>query len=86
MLKLLLLCLGTSGLLALSQRENPAQRINWGRSGHYIRQPMDAFLLIGIIWLTCFAFLRTDYKDSLLSSKLQKNMGEKWLLLKKATF
>jgi len=64
MLKLLLLCLGTSGLLALSQRENPAQRINWGRSGHYIRQPMDAFLLIGIIWLTCFAFLRTDYNDT----------------------
>ena len=64
MLKLLLLCLGTSALLALSQRDNPAQRINWGRGGHYIRQPLDIYLLIGIIWLTGFAFLRTNYNDT----------------------
>lgn len=64
MLKLLLLCLGTSGLLALSQQVNPAQRIQWGRGSHYIRQPMDYYLLIGIIWLTCFAFLRTNYNDT----------------------
>lgn len=36
-----------------------------------------------ILW----AGFRHDYfGDSLLSSKLQKNMSEKWLLFKKATF
>ena len=44
-----------------------------------------AYVLLVIV-LTLFAGLRTGYNDSLLSSKLQKNMSEKWLLFKKATF
>lgn len=42
------------------------------------------------IILTCpyaiWAMNRSNFGDSLLSSKLQKNMSEKWLLFNKATF
>lgn len=64
MLKLLLLCLGCAGLIAMSQRANPVQRIYWGRGEHYIRQPVDIYLLIAVIWLAGFAFLRTGYNDT----------------------
>ena len=64
MLKLLLLCLGCAGLIAMSQRANPVQRIYWGRGEHYIRQPIDIYLLIAVIWLAGFAFLRTGYNDT----------------------
>lgn len=64
MLKILLLCLGCTWLIDQSHRYHPVQRIYWGRDRHYIRQPVDMFLLIGIFWLTCFAFLRTNYNDT----------------------
>ncbi len=44
--------------------------------------PALAMVAPYIIW-TGF---RSGVGDSLLSSKLQKNMSEKWLLFKKATF
>lgn len=63
MLKFLLLCLGSTGLMALSQRENP-----WRYCGSRIeddsRQGVDCYLLLGIVWMTCFAFLRTSYNDT----------------------
>ncbi len=40
--------------------------------------------MIPLIWWTVTRPL--SFGDSLLSSKLQKNMSEKWLLFKKATF
>ena len=64
MLKLLLLCLGTSVLLSLSQRENPVQQVYWGRTRHYFRSPADIYMLIAIVWLVCFSFLRTNYNDT----------------------
>ena len=64
MLKILLLCLGCTWLTEQSHLHNPVQRIYWGRGEHYIRQPVDMYLVIGIIWLTCFAFLRTNYNDT----------------------
>lgn len=64
MLKILLLCLGCTWLIEQSHRHNPVQQIYWGRDRHYIHQPMDLYLLVGIFWLTCFAFLRTGYNDT----------------------
>lgn len=86
MLKLLLLCLGTSALLILSQNNNPVQRSYWGRTRHFFRDPADIYMVIAIFWMAAFAFLRTNYNDSLLSSKLQKNISEKWRISKNATF
>lgn len=64
MLKLLFLCLGVSVLLLLSQREHPVHLNYWGHSGHYFRNPSDIYMLIAIVWMTCFAFLRTNYNDT----------------------
>jgi len=72
MLKLMLLCLGTSVLLILSQNNNPVQRSYWGRTRHYFRDPADIYMVIAIFWMAAFAFLRTNYNDSPLSSKRQK--------------
>lgn len=44
----------------------------------------QAIVFFGVIIFFCG--LRSGVADSLLSSKLQKNMSEKWLLFKKATF
>lgn len=50
-----------------------------------IRMPWSfAFLIFFPIII--MATFRGNMGDSLLSSKLQKNMSEKWLLFKKATF
>ena len=64
MLKLLILCLGASVLLALSHRDNPVQRVHWGQTGHFMRCETDLYMLIAILWLTGFSFLRTDYNDT----------------------
>lgn len=64
MLKFLLLCLGTAVLMALSQRDNPVQQVHWGRTGHFMRRQTDIYMLIAILWLVCFSFLRTNYNDT----------------------
>lgn len=64
MLKLMLLCLGTSVLLILSQNNNPVQRSYWGRTRHYFRDPADIYMVIAIFWMAAFAFLRTNYNDT----------------------
>lgn len=64
MLKLLLLCLGATVLLSLSQKNNPIQRSYWGGSRHYFRDPADIYLVIAIFWMAGFAFLRTNYNDT----------------------
>ena len=64
MLKLLLLCLGTSVLLILSQNNNPVQRSYWGRTRHFFRDPADIYMVIAIFWMAAFAFLRTNYNDT----------------------
>ena len=57
------------------QQENGMENMRW-----------DIYLIILTIFLILMFGLRKSYNDSLLSSKLQKNMSEKWLLLKMATF
>lgn len=73
MLKFLLLCLGTSLLLTLSHRDNPVRQVHWGRSRHYFRNPTDTYMLIAILWITCFAFLRIDYNDTAAYIKAFQN-------------
>ncbi len=86
---LILLYWGTIFLMYLSQFYYPSrQQLSGPHSGRssFLREKSDIFMVLVIAWMTCFSFLRTSYNDSLLSSKLQKNMSEKWLLFKKATF
>ncbi len=87
MLKLVTICLGTAFLMYLSGIYYPTEVQRTGHISRSAQRPgTDIFMAVAIFWLTCFMFLRTSYNDSLLSSKLQKNMSEKWLLFKKATF
>ena len=39
-----------------------------------------------VVILVLFSGLRTSYNDSLLSSKIQKNLSEKWHFFKNAAF
>ena len=64
MLKLLTLCMGTTLLLYLSQRYNPAHDGTRSNHRHYLAGSMDVFLLAAVIWMTCFSFLRTSYNDT----------------------
>ena len=86
---LILLYWGCVFLMYLSQTYYPVEAQLDGRQTgkrHFMLRRADLFMVVVIVWMTCFSFLRTSYNDSLLSSKLQKNMSEKWLLFKKATF
>ena len=64
MLKLMLLCLGTTVLLHLSERYDPMRYGGWSEHRQYMRRPMDVCMLIVVIWMTCFSFLRTSYNDT----------------------
>lgn len=86
---LILLYWGCVFLMYLSQTYYPVEaQLDGQQTGkrHFMLRRADLFMVVVIVWMTCFSFLRTSYNDSLLSSKLQKNMSEKWLLFKKATF
>lgn len=67
---------GTVFLMYLSQIYYPVKFTQdnggIGRKGFMWRKA-DIFMIIVIVWMTCFSFLRTSYNDSLLSSKEQKN-------------
>lgn len=75
---LIILYWGTIFLMYLSQVYYPAgDRVNIRcHTGHYhfLRRNADVFMVITIVWMTCFSFLRTSYNDSPLSSKRQKNI------------
>ncbi len=64
MLKLLMLCLGAALLMVLSERAYPVHSHTWTESGHYLTRPMDVYMLAAVVWMTCFAFLRTAYNDT----------------------
>lgn len=61
MIKLTLLCLGCTLLLWLSHH-----RRAWGiaENRHYLLDRTDMYMLAAILWMTCFAFLRTGYNDT----------------------
>lgn len=50
------------------------------------RWTMPTALILIAPYIVWAGFRSNAFGDSLLSSKLQKNMSEKWLLFKKATF
>ena len=73
---LILLYWGTVFLMYLSQTYYPVETQLDGRQTgkrHFMLRRADVFMIIVIAWMTCFSFLRTDYNDSPLSSKIQKN-------------
>ena len=75
MQKLILLYWGTAFLMYLSQIYYPVDaEYNLRHLGNrnFMRRRVDVFMLLVIVWMTCFSFLRTSYNDSLLSSKGQK--------------
>ena len=77
MQKLVLMYWGTIILMYLSQVYYPAEpRFNGKQCGefHYLRKSADIFMILVIIWISSFSFLRTAYNDSPLSSKRQKNI------------
>ena len=67
MRELVILCWGCVFLMYLSQTYRPVECLLEKRdSGKYffLTRRIDIFLLISIIWLTCFSFLRTSYNDT----------------------
>ena len=64
MLKLLLLCLGTAVLMLLSEREHPVRQGYWGENLYNRKYHMDGYMLAAVLWMVCFAFLRTNYNDT----------------------
>ena len=76
MQKLILLYWGTIFLMYLSQVYYPVDTdLSGCHSGKrsFMWRKADIFMVIIIAWITCFSFLRTNYNDSPLSSKIQKN-------------
>ena len=76
MKKLVLLYWGCVFLMYLSQvyyPTEPQHNIHKHGERHFMLRKSDIFMIIVIIWMTCFSFLRTQYNDSPLSSKKQKN-------------
>lgn len=67
MRKLILLYWGCTCLMYLSQVfypvENQLQRHQTDRY-HFLRKKSDIFMVIAIIWLSAFSFLRTSYNDT----------------------
>lgn len=82
MSKLIVLLLVSVALASISERQTDALVQN----GQTYRPRHDLAYILLVVVLTLFAGLRTSYNDSLLSSKLQKNISEKWRLSKNATF
>lgn len=65
MLNLALLCIGAAVLLWLSDKVYPRENaLSRGNLRHFMRRRSDGFMLAAIIWMTCFAFLRTHYNDT----------------------
>ena len=68
MRKLILLYWGCAFLLYLSHLYYPAQPVTEGQRQtgrwHFMLQHADYFMIIVIIWMTCFSFLRTSYNDT----------------------
>lgn len=67
MLKLILLYWGTIFLMYLSQIYYPVQPRFRGpqiKSNHFLRRPADIFMIVAIIWICSFSFLRTAYNDT----------------------
>ena len=80
MQKLIILYWGTVFLMYLSQVYYPVEaKLDGRHTGKYsfMRRRSDLFMVIVIIWMTCFSFLRTTYNDSLLSSKVQNKLHNK---------
>ena len=76
MRQLVLLYWGCVFLMYLSQTYYPVETQLDGRQTgkhHFMLCRADVFMIVTILWLTCFSFLRTAYNDSPLSSKIQKN-------------
>ena len=67
MKKLILLYWGCVFLMYLSQAYYPAEPQHIIRKlgeRHFMLRKSDIFMIIAIIWMTCFSFLRTQYNDT----------------------
>lgn len=67
MKQLILLYWGCVFLMYLSQTYYPAEpRLTGHQTGkaHFMLRHGDVFMLIIIVWMTCFSFLRTSYNDT----------------------
>ena len=76
MRQLVLLYWGCVFLMYLSQTYYPVETQLGGRQTgkrHFMLRRADVFMIVTILWLASFSFLRTSYNDSPLSSKIQKN-------------
>ena len=59
--KLAILCMGCCLLLQLSNRRKTA---GIAQGKHFMYDRTDKYMLIAILWMTCFSFLRTNYNDT----------------------
>lgn len=65
MIGLVALCVGSALLLYLSQCRNPIEaQLEEVGNRHFFGYRADVFLVIAILWMTCFSFLRTSYNDT----------------------
>lgn len=65
MIGLIALCIGSALLFYLSQCRNPIEnQLEDVGDRHFLRYRSDVFLVIAILWMTCFSFLRTSYNDT----------------------
>lgn len=66
MQKLILLYWGTVFLMYLSQVYYPVGSLSGRQTGrrHFMFRHADLFMVITILWMTCFMFLRTAYNDT----------------------
>lgn len=67
MRQLILLCWGCVFLMYLSQVYYPtSMQLEGPQTGrrHFMLRKADVFMIIVIVWMTCFSFLRTSYNDT----------------------
>ena len=67
MKQLILLYWGCTFLMYLSQTYYPVETQLDGRQTgkrHFMLRRADVFMIIVIVWMTCFSFLRTSYNDT----------------------
>ncbi len=65
MLKLYALFFGVSSLMLLSHNNYPVDlHVGQRNRRTFFHRRCDAYMIIAIVWLTCFMFLRTDYNDT----------------------
>ena len=67
MRQLVLLYWGCVFLMYLSQIYYPTELQLEGRQTgkrHFMLRHADVFMIIVIVWMTCFSFLRTSYNDA----------------------